>query len=335
VTGVRVLIGVALVGVLATQLDFGEMRQRMDGDLLLMAVVSLLLMFLAFFLTAVRWQAILGPQSPSLSGLFELCLVGGFFGLFLPTSVGGDAVRIVALGRSGVSPSRSVTSVLLDRLFGLAALVIVLLTGVVLSLDTAGELIGLLPEGAPVVLAATSFAILAVLGLLIVLGRGRVLRSSRRLRDALALILELSRSPGRSLLALLVAVVIQILHVVAWFLLARGVEVEVSPGFMLIAAPLVSLAAMIPVSISGIGLREGAWLLLLANRGASNSAAVLMSVTYFGAFAAVCAIGGVIFMRSGLKLDTGSGAGATRAEPSKGEAASPGQLVATGEGESI
>jgi branched-subunit amino acid transport protein len=88
--------------------------------------------------------------------------------------------------------------------------------------------------------------------------------------------------------------------VAAWMTLGAGLRLPVGWGEMLVFVPFVSLAAMVPVTVAGIGVREGAWALLLAPYGVAAADAVAFSLLYFLAFCLVGAAGGVVFALQGM-----------------------------------
>src|SRR5256885_5184938 len=87
----------------------------------------------ALVLSALRWWLVLGPGVAPWAVLVRLYFVGQFFSLFLPTSVGGDAVRVLALSRATQETGRALSSVLIERLLGVGALVAYLVAGASLT----------------------------------------------------------------------------------------------------------------------------------------------------------------------------------------------------------
>ncbi|MEN8376545.1 MAG: lysylphosphatidylglycerol synthase domain-containing protein, partial [Gemmatimonadota bacterium] len=130
-TWARLAIGVGLLGVLLSRVDLSQRTIRIGAEVVLGVGVTGALLLLAQAVSALRWKEILGAQAPAWGFLFRLYLIGNFFSLFLPTSVGGDAVRAVAASRALPARAAAVTSVVVDRLIGVAALLAYLALGVV------------------------------------------------------------------------------------------------------------------------------------------------------------------------------------------------------------
>lgn len=261
---------------------------------------AFLTLILAQFLSAVRWHLVLSRDAPTLRELFRIYMVGVFFSLFLPTSVGGDAVRALGLTRVGVSASRAASSVVLDRVLGVIALGGLLLVGLVAVSAAPGQGLartaGLSVELPP----------LPLIGVGLVLGGGatlvavwRVPRLRAVLVEASTVWAELAGRPARLTAALVIALGVQAAYLAAWAQLAWSLQLPVPSVGLLVYVPLVSLAAMVPVTVSGLGIREGAWALLLAPYGVGTGDAAGYGLLYFLAFALVGALGGLSLVAVG------------------------------------
>jgi uncharacterized protein (TIRG00374 family) len=80
-------------------------------------------------LSALKWRLLLRPVrlTTSFARLVGFYFTGMFFNLFLPTIVGGDAVKAVLLARDTGAPARATMSVFMERNTGLCALLVVAL----------------------------------------------------------------------------------------------------------------------------------------------------------------------------------------------------------------
>ena len=291
----RLAIGLGLLALLLARVDLSDRTIRLGPEILTGIAVTGILLFLAQAVSALRWRKILGEADAGWSYLFRLYLVGNFFSLFLPTSVGGDAVRAVAASRALPARVPAVTSVIVDRLVGVAALAAYLLLGLIVApaviLEAAGGAEWRVP-GASVLVAAVA-AIAVTAAATVVIARGRAVRS--RLAPAFELMRRLRKSPGTLAAVGGLSLVVQGLYIVAWALLAAALGLSLPAALFVAAVPAVSLLAMLPVSLSGIGVREGAWLLILAPFGVPAADAIAFSLVFFVAFALVGAIGGVVY----------------------------------------
>ena len=293
---VRAAVATGLLALIGWRVDASALRDVSWTAVAGAAVGASALLVGAQLLSSLRWQAVLHPARFPLLYLLRLYLVGQFFGIFLPTVIGGDAVRALALSRSGTAPSDAVSSVLLDRLLGLLALVAYLLVG----LAFAGAAIGGLRD-AVAWSGDTRFVIAAVavggaVGALLLLH----LRCGAPLRRAAEAFVSMSRRAPRTWARWMVlSLAVQAIYLAVWLVLARGMDLRVPPSYFFFAVPVVSFAAMLPVTVSGLGVREGTWILLLAPFGIVPADAVAFSLLYFLCFGAVGALGGLWYAIAG------------------------------------
>lgn len=304
----RILLGIAVVGFLVRQGSHSGVHIRLDARAVVGGLTAVAMLAVAMFLSALRWKLVLGRQSPSTLTLWRYYLIGWFFSLFLPTSVGGDAVRAVAVGRSTASAGAALSSIVLERLLGVAALAFYLLLGCLAAPALIAGTLG----GAQLNLSPAKLAAAGAAGVVVLAALGVVARRSRRLAaavgDALRLWNQFRRSPLALSAALLVSLLVQAVYILVWYELALSFGLRVPFVAFLLFVPFVSLAAMVPVTLSGLGVREGAWALLLAPFGVAVGDAVGFSLAYYVSGLLLGLVGGLLFVLSGvgakLKLDS-------------------------------
>jgi uncharacterized membrane protein YbhN (UPF0104 family) len=295
----RLLVGVLLLSLIISGIgtpDFGvPLGPRLVGGI----VAAALLLLLGQSVAALRWKVVLGPGSPRWGYLTRLYYVGGFFSLFLPTVVGGDVVRAAAAAQATRRPGGVIASVLIDRLLGVLAL-----TGYgLLGLLLAPELVRGLFEAATLHLPAAGVLAGALAGLLaLVLFVRRMLQLPRvraAAMDGWRAFRDLARSPRTLVTAMLLGFVVQGLYILLWVVLAQAVRLPVEGRMLLLSVPVVSVFAMLPVTLNGLGVREGAWLLLLGATGIPDSRIVGFSLLFFITNLLTGLVGGVLFVARG------------------------------------
>lgn len=272
----------------------------------LAAAVALVLVDRA--LNAYRWLVLLRPLAvePSLhlADVLRVFFVSTFVGTFLPGSVGGDAVRSVALARQGVAMADSVASVFVDRVFGTLSILLVAacavwfapastpmwlapVTGVLAIAGVAGVVAGLFSEGAERL--AT--------GLLGKLTRGKLHKAGTNLLRALR---RYADATGALWNVLASSVAVQGLRIVqAWML---GLSLGVDPGFTayMVYIPVILVVMLLPISVSGIGTSQAAFVWLFAASGVPGADAFALSVLFVALGAVGNLPGGVLYATGGL-----------------------------------
>jgi len=292
---IRLTLGVAMLAFVVSRADLSGLTLQWGPAAWAGLASAVVLMVIALAASAVRWRLVLGPGAPALSFLCRLYFVGWFFSLFLPTSVGGDAVRTVALSRATTSAGGGLGSVVLERLLGVGALAAFLALGAVVAPSSWRALVADVHVRLPwwTVLAALP---LTAVTLLFVRACVRSMpMAARASSEAMQLWRQFRRSPTRIVGAFGVSLVVQGCYILAWLTLAASLGLHVPLRDMLVFVPFVSLAAMLPITLSGLGVREGVWVLLLAPLGIAGANAIGFSLSYYAANGIVGILGGVVF----------------------------------------
>jgi hypothetical protein len=278
----RVVVSIALFAFIAFQVDLGEaMSLILQADIkLLLAAVALVIVLTCF--AAYRWYILLiGPSVVGYWTVLRLTFLSIVAGMMVPGIIGIEAVKIVGLTRSTSDLARSFTSTTVDRILGVLSLVILVLAGLALSP------VRLSPNIAPIVwlcLVATGTSVVAALNptvrRLIELCVPRRLKPVvvPRLNKCFVAIDEYRRRPGLLLWAGALAIVYQIARTLLMTVLAWALGIDVEFSFMIIVIPIVLFIVLLPISISGHGVREAALVYFLAKAGVPAEAAFSFSV---------------------------------------------------------
>jgi glycosyltransferase 2 family protein len=303
----RLVAGLVLLGLIVTRIDRTGLTLRPTPAVMLGVMTSAGLLLLSQALAAWRWKLILRAPDLPWAYLVRLYVIAAFFNLLLPSAAGGDAVRATAAARGARQPGGVVVSVVVDRLFGVLALLIYAAVGLLV--------VGGVP---PILTRAVEWRVpplglaAGALGLVLVAWLG--LRAARRscrvatiVDDGFALGRSLLRAPGTVLAALGLAMVVQGLVILIWATLARSLDLAIPLTALLVAVPLVTLGSMLPITLSGLGVREGIWLLLLGGSGLPPGTIVGFSLLYFATAIVVGLVGLTLFVSLGMGPRAGPG----------------------------
>lgn len=298
----RLLVSLALLIWLGTQLRGGfEQLRAVDPWSLVPAAV---VFTLSTILGAWQWILILrraGVEATT-ARLHGLYWMGLFFNNFLPSSVGGDVVKVADLAVSTGRVARPVAGTVLDRMLGLSALVL-------LAFVAGGVLGGRTPAGLPwwaltvltVPVLALSLAILSGrLGRLLVMVRDRIHRgpARSRLRSLLDELQAYRAHPGFVLRLGALALVVQALRVATHVLVAGAMGIPIDPVRILqlyVLVPVLGVAMLLPLSFNGLGVREFVATRLMPQIGIDAEAALALQLTTYLVQLAVSLVGGVVF----------------------------------------
>ena len=301
----RILLSGALLWYLFSRIDFQKtievLRTAQPGFLVyagifFLAINGILLWRWGIFIKALE---IASPARDVVRYYF----IGLFGNLFLPSSIGGDFIKIYGLCRSSPQKIRVITSVLLDRLSGFAAIVLVAVASFIFGYRLLGEGTLVIPIAA---MAAVSLGVAFVLFNEKMYSFGcRIFARLPKIQKALMDIhYDIALMKGKRLegaQAIGVSCLSQIVYAVCWYLIARALSQEVSLVYFLIFVPLTCIAASFP-SIGGLGVREIGAVYLFGKVGMSPGVAASVSLINFLFMVAVGLMGGVVYV---LTLSSG------------------------------
>lgn len=277
---VKAGISITLICVLLWHQDLAALCRQMSGidrGLLLGAIGLSAALTVA---VSLRWSAILdavgSPQG--LRTTLPLVFIGLFFSQLLPSGIGGDVARMWLARSKGLRLSVAVSSVMVDRLSGLLALLI-LVTAAVPELFHAAVDTSVTGATMLLLLAGYSgFAITLVLDRAPkALDRFKVVRGLRQLAvDARATLLR----PTAALRVLGYSFVNQAGTVLVIFVLAKGLALPLSVTACLFVVPLANLFQTLPISIAGWGVRESFFVMGFGLFGVLPRDALALSVVF-------------------------------------------------------
>jgi len=257
-----------------------------------------------------RWQILLRAKRihMPIGWLTRTYFVSLFAGQFLPAAIGGDAVRAVELGRRTHDAPEAVASVLIDRLVGLVSLVVLALAAVIAGGGSARRPGVIAAEAAFGAAAGVALALIFSSRLRGVVARaleprsdGHRLAAGERFYDAL----HTYRGHSRTLaLVGALALVVQLARVGVIWLLTKALGLDVPDSVILLTGPVVFASLALPVSLNGIGVREGVFVYFLHGYAARPQAVALGLAFY--AVGTITALGGAgvlaaRFVRHGIK----------------------------------
>ena len=287
----RVAVSVSIMIVVLLQVNLGATIARIRGADLGLLTLSAILLVALLGVGALRFHILLkgSEVEPSSRRALRAFAMGTFTNTFLPTSVGGDAVRAWAITRPGVGFRPAISIVLLDRAMGLAGMIIVAWAGLLLEhgsipRSTALLLVWVTIAGLALVLVASLFA--------------------RRLpRVITSFVTERARRRPLAL-AIACSVLMQALYAVHFALAARALGVHIPVGLAAVVVALVVLLTLVPISVGGVGVREGGYAVLLAPAGFARTDAVVVSLVTTAMLTLVSLPCGLAMLSSGFSTPT-------------------------------
>jgi uncharacterized membrane protein YbhN (UPF0104 family) len=275
----------AILGLLLYFFPAAQLRDALSRVPLTRFLAVLLIYLVALTGGITKWHVVVNSAGAQLNfAASAQCYTSGLFGaLFLPSIIGGDVARLaVGISRSP-HPAAVITGNLADRFLDISAQLTLVSLGLIL-----------LPGSLPLPLQAPArhvlFAGLAVaaivLSLVLILYRpllrGRSMRFRRRLAQVRHAIRSVSRHPHRLLFGWLLGTSVQGTYVLLTALLGISCGLTLPLRVWLFAWPLAKIAAVLPITQGGIGVREAALVVLLAPFGAPAAQVLATGIVWEG-----------------------------------------------------
>ncbi|HEX2575853.1 MAG TPA: lysylphosphatidylglycerol synthase transmembrane domain-containing protein [Aquihabitans sp.] len=287
----RLVISAALLWVLVTKIgtNWSEAIPDPTAHTFAWLAGALVLTFAGVVLSAARWSAVLAAlgQHPPFRRLVSLYFAGQFMGNVLPSTIGGDALRVSRLARDTGEAPTTFASVVLERLTGWLVLPVITLLGLAVNP-------GLRELG-----RATSLAFGVAVGTLVLLAVVLVLTARqgsgieaklehnegwRRFTGAVRFgIRRLAREPAATARILATGFAYQFILIASALMAARALDLPAGAGptALLAFVPAVLTAQVMPISISGLGIREGLFVLFLQPLGVPKSQAIALGLLLY------------------------------------------------------
>jgi uncharacterized protein (TIRG00374 family) len=276
----RILVSVVLLAFVLAYANVGAVARVLRDADWSWFLAALAVMAVAAVVGALRWRLLLQEAQVEVSTLRAVRAFAGALVLnnVLPTSIGGDALRTWAVGKESGRFVRAVTATIVDKLTALFCLYIV--AWVALALDP-----GAVPSAVVRALvwltiglsAALVVSVLAAAGVRPILRRLPE-RARAMLRDTWATLHTWGRSPRTITLVVALGFVYQVLVMLVLVLVGKTVGVELSFALAAASTAIVVVAMLIPISIGGLGVREGGYVLLLGKAGIDAADATSVSL---------------------------------------------------------
>jgi glycosyltransferase 2 family protein len=282
---VRWAAALLILGILFYLLPLAPLRGALARVPMTRFIAVLLIYFVAVTGGITKWHTVVNAAGAQLDfAASAQCYTSGLFGaLFLPSIIGGDVARLaVGISRSP-RPAAVVTGNVADRFLDVAAQLTLISLGLILL---PGSLPVPLQGPAKRVLFAGVFAAAILFALAVALRqpllRGRSIRVQRRLAQLRHAIRAVLRRPWRLVFGWLLGTSVQGTYVALTALLGIACGLRLPLRVWLFAWPLAKIAAVMPITQGGIGVREAAMVVLLAPFGAPAPQVLATGIVWEG-----------------------------------------------------
>ena len=304
---VKILISAALLYLALRRVNFSDLASRINIASLGWIGLAIAVAYLQIFVGVFRWREVSAECDAPLGTVqaMRFNLIGAFFNQTLPSSIGGDAVRLWLVARGGAGWRAAAYSIFVDRAIGLIALAIIIVASLPWSYNLIDD-----PDGRSALLFVDFAALAGGVGFL-VLGRlpwpwlkrwwgMHHLHACSLIADRV--ILSRKRGPKIAVLSLL----FHVLTVVIAWCVVQSIAAPVVFGQMFQLVPPVMLITTLPISIAGWGVREATMGLAFGYAGLMTNEGVNVSLLFGTVSFIVGVFGGLVWIFSAEKAAQGS-----------------------------
>lgn len=295
----KLLVSAAIIYVLFQRIDLRTLGRNLFSVKWYYFILCLILFFLSEALHSLRWKILLKCKNIEISILTLLYFnfVGLFYNLCLPTAIGGDTVRMFKIAKHSQNTPEAIASVFMERGIGFFTLLCV--TPIII-------LFGANVFESTVLFYPTLSLLFAVLVAIIIFFRLKTLMNKIRLSKKNKIYIKIGyyydlfdayRNHMKSILmAMAISICMIAIVIIITFLISHGLRLYISLVYFIVFVPIIFLITMIPISIHGLGLREGAFLFLFAKAGLSGTEAISISLLSYAIVLIYGIIGGIAHM---------------------------------------
>jgi glycosyltransferase 2 family protein len=295
----RILVSGGLFAILLTKIHYDEfVPEDHTGGTWAFLIVGILLMAGSFVVAAWRWQRVLAifGAPVRLRTLTKHYLAGQFVGNMLPSTVGGDVLRVSRSSADTGNTTTAFAAVVLERLTGFVALPLFVLAGFAIK----PSLMDIDRSSLAVLIALGTLAFLAVI--LFLAGHpkaaGRFSEHDNWMRAIGAVhtgVDRLRRDPRDAAMALVAALAYQATVIASVYCAFHVVDVRVPNAAILAFVPAVAMAQVVPITIGGLGVREGLLAFFFHPLGVGTGRVVAIGLLWYGMTLIVSVLGAPAF----------------------------------------
>lgn len=199
-------------------------------------------------------------------------MIGAFFGSFMPGIVGGDAVRAYYLNKKAKKMGLTLASIFMDRYLGYVSLMLIGISAAPFAFSYFGD--SQYKWTMPFIFV--SFVVGSILFFVLQLGK-----RFRGMADFYEYFSTLKTRKGAIINAVLISFLVQFLNFFIVIILAAGMGEKIPLLVLFVFLPIIITITMMPISISGLGVREGAFVILLGLIGVKSEVATSLSLAWF------------------------------------------------------
>lgn len=304
-TILRVLISITLMGFIMSKVEFPKIKDIISGFNPLYYLLAMCILAVHQFIWASMWRYTLREKHINISSknIYRAVLTSYFFGTFLPSSAGPDLVLIFNIGKNLKDKQHAPGSFLFIRIINGTTILLV--------------------SGIALLFIANTFALKQILRItwtfllcvwilywIAVHPKSRIfaerIAQKYKLLHFIHKIFDSFSSFGKdnktAVRIWLLGIAMTLLKVSIDYSIALALGIRIPYIYFLGLVPAVSFISMLPISIAGLGVREGAYVGIFSNLGVPSVNSFSISLAVFTLNIWLCIIGGLFYIIHGSQI---------------------------------
>jgi uncharacterized protein (TIRG00374 family) len=303
---VKILISVILIYIIFKNMDIRAFLNHLKSINLLLYLIAIVFGFIGYFFSAVRWFIFIKAYKLNVS-FFEAnkyVFVGLFLGLILPSGAGVDLVRFFYAQRNNLDRRAEVlSSIFVDRFVGVIALVCLALLGVYFGVEKIREVA---KELIWIMLLLIGFFIFMLTPLfekiiLSLFGNVKRFRMGERIQKLLNSFSLYKENKIVVISSFFISIIMQFFFGTSAFFISKALGFNLNLVEIILITSAINFITMLPISFSGIGIREGGFIFFLSDKIGLEGAVALSLLYYFSGILAFSPFGLLVFISEPVK----------------------------------
>lgn len=303
---IKISISFCLILWIIKKVDYQEIMKIISSVKIHFFLLGFLWLILDRILMSYRWDILLMAKQVDIPfyHIVKIYFLGTFSGNFLPSSIAPDVVKVYFASKYNAKTSEILSSVIVDRVLGLFSLSVIALFSIGFIFFDSGEI----NRKSLIVIIAILFVISLLIYSDTILKKIRFVKTSHVLQVFKDNIIwkslekiynscnEYKKNYGAMKSALLVSFINHALGILAIYVLSYSVGIQVSLLYYFVFVPLINVLIMLPVSVGGIGVQEGAFIYFFSQVGVTSDEALTVALLFRALTIAVSIPGGILYI---------------------------------------
>lgn len=296
---IKITVSILIIGYILSKLDLTAVWENLTHANILLFLLVIVSGIINNFLCTWRWslinKRIYNINIPYLK-MVKLYFIGAFFNLFLPTNIGGDAVKAYHSYKESQNNKKVVYSIILDRVTGLLILLLIgyfsLAIAIMIKISIDERIIKSLLIFLGILCVGFIMALCIHFTKNGFLLKNRFFTYIKNITDDFFLLIKKPRLLSSTSL---ISIIFQLLSISNSYILAAAIGLHIPFIYFLIFIPIISIVITLPISFFGIGIRETLYVILFSTIGVIPEKIISVSFLSFLVLVVLGLSGGVIY----------------------------------------